>query len=248
MTLKLGKQAFTHSSDDLLFATYNTVKVTLPKVPATFGHEQGITWTMLANDKLGDCTCAGQGHGVMNVNHANGRTITFTDANAITLYEHVSGYKPSDPSSDQGAVVRTVLAYMKKTGMQDASGTAHKIGAYLRLEPGNTDQLFMAAYLFGQVGLGIQFPETAMDQFNEGKPWSVVKGAQIEGGHYIPAVAHRDGRINIVTWGKTQPMTLGFYRTYCDEAWAIISPEYLTSDKTPEGFDMAQLNADLAAL
>jgi hypothetical protein len=33
-----------------------------------------------------------------------------------------------------------------------------------------------------------------------------------------------------------------------DEAWAILSPEMLTAGKSLEGFDLAQLQADLKLL
>jgi hypothetical protein len=36
-------------------------------------------------------------------------------------------------------------------------------------------------------------------------------------------------------------MTSQFYKTYCDEAWAILSPEMLKTGKSLEGFDLAQL-------
>jgi hypothetical protein len=143
--------------------------------------------------------------------------------------------------------VRDALNYRRKTGLIDAAGNRHKIGAFLALEPGNVDHLLEALYLFGIVGIGIQFPDSAMDQFNAGKPWSVVAGARIEGGHYVPLVAKRSN-LECVTWGRIQPMTSQFYAKYCDEAWAILSPEMLKGGKSPEGFDLAQLQTDLNAV
>jgi hypothetical protein len=102
-------------------------------------------------------------------------------------------------------------------------------------------------YLFEVVGIGFVFPETAMDQFNQGKTWDVVPGAKIKGAHYVCAVAKRQN-IDVVTWGALQKMTGRFFRAYCDEAWTYVSNEDLKSGKSPEGFDLAQLKADLAAL
>jgi len=74
-------------------------------------------------------------------------------------------------------------------------------GEYLALAPGNPNQL--AIYLFGAIGIGIKFPNTAMDQFNAGKPWDIANNAKIEGGHYIPGVG-RDAKGNfvVVTLGQ----------------------------------------------
>lgn len=86
-----------------------------------------------------------------------------------------------------------------------------------------------------------------MDQFNAGKPWSVVPGPAPTGGHYIPLVAFRKN-LECVTWGRIQQMTPQFFKTYCDEAWAILSPEMLKAGKSLEGFNLAQLQADLKAV
>ena len=102
-------------------------------------------------------------------------------------------------------------------------------------------------YLFGAVGIGIQFPRSAMDQFDAGQPWSVIANDPIDGGHYVPLIAKRD-QPGLRQLGPHPADDVDFYQKYCDEAWAIISPEMLKADKSPENFDLAQLQADLAAL
>jgi hypothetical protein len=58
-------------------------------------------------------------------------------------------------------------------------------------------------------------------------------------------VARRGGLIDVVTWGRIQPMTEAFFEEYCDEALVYLSEEYLTGGKSPEGFNDAQLRAEL---
>lgn len=44
-------------------------------------------------------------------------------------------------------------------------------------------------------------------------------------------------------------MTWIFWDSYCDEAYAILSSDYVTEKKvTPPGFNLPQLQADLADL
>ena len=44
-------------------------------------------------------------------------------------------------------------------------------------------------------------------------------------------------------------MTWTFWDAYCDEGYAIISTDYLTGEEvTPQGFNLEQLQADLADL
>jgi hypothetical protein len=52
-----------------------------------------------------------------------------------------------------------------------------------------------------------------------------------------------------VTWGALQSMTWSFWEAYCEEAYAILSNDYLTKQKqTPQGFNLQQLQADLQDL
>ncbi len=54
--------------------------------------------------------------------------------------------------------------------------------------------------------------------------------------------------LTCVTWGKLQLMTWRWFDTYVDEIFCILSPDWLNGNKTPNGFNAAQLRADLKAL
>jgi hypothetical protein len=248
MALKLGKQPASHDPRDLTYDTYRDPQ-TMVTVPATFGHYGLVQeWGMLGNDKYGDCVWAGGDHETIMWNAEAGKTVSFRDQDALADYAACTGFDPKKRSTDKGTDVHAALNYRRKTGLRDAGGTRHMIGAYIALEPGNYDHVLEAIYLFGAVGIGLQFPSSAMAQFDKGKPWSVVGGASIEGGHYVPLVGIAHGRLDCVTWGKVQPMTKTFFAKYCDEAYALVSVEALAGGKSPEGFDLQQLTNDLAAL
>jgi len=247
--VKLGKLPHSHDARDLRFASYLTA---LPAVPAVFGHEAVVkNWNMLGNDQYGDCVWAGAAHEVEmwtreSKTHPDA---SFTDANVLSDYSAVTGFDPNDPSSDQGTDMRAAADYRRKVGIVDSKGRRHKIGAYVGLSVGNVEQLAEAVYLFGAVGIGIQFPSSAMTQFNQGKPWDYVSGARIEGGHYIAGVGRSSsGNFLVVTWGKVIEATPRFLARYMDEGLAYLSTEALAYSKSPEGFDVKQLQADLSAL
>lgn len=256
---KLGKTAATYDQRDLMFAQYRTAEA-LPSHPKNFGHEKLVganAWQMLGNGPdntvskdfqgAGDCVWAGGDHETMLWTLESGAP-AITDYSAVTHYNPKASPGPNGENpTDNGTDVRVALKYRQKTGLIDAAGKRHKIGAYVSLELGNMDELLEALYLFGVVGIGIKFPDSAMDQFNAGKPWRVVPGPAPTGGHYIPLVAFRN-TLECVTWGRLQQMTTSFFKKYCDEAWAILSPEMLVHGKSLEGFDLAQLEADLKAL
>lgn len=207
-----------------------------------------LSWQMLGNDSVGDCVFAGAGHETMAWNNEAGQTITFTDKSVLSDYSAVTGYSPNDPNSDQGTDMQVAASYRRKTGVVDATGKRHQVAAYLAITPGDKTLLKQAIYLFGAVGIGIQFPASAMAQFNAGKPWTVVSGSPIEGGHYVPCVGYDSRYVYIVTWGKTQKMTWGFYKKYNDESLAYVSLEMLINGVSLEGFNMQQLVADLNIL
>ena len=55
--------------------------------------------------------------------------------------------------------------------------------------------------------------------------------------------------VTCVTWGALQQMTWSFWEAYCEEAYAILSNDYLTGKKkTPQGFGLPQLQVDLQDL
>lgn len=247
MTLKLGKTPARPGAVSFRLVDY-IWKDALPKPPAHFGHEViERDYGMLGNDSVGDCVIAGACHETMLWNHEAGTSVAFDDACALRNYSDITGYDPNDPNSDQGTDMAVAAAYRRKTGIVDANGVRHQVAAYLAIEPGNIVEHYYALYLFGAVGIGINFPSSAMDQFNKGKPWSVVKGAQIEGGHYVPLVAKRT-HLECVTWGGLQSMTAAFFEKYNDESICYVSTEALHGGKTPEGFDAAALLADLSKL
>ena len=222
----------------------------LPPVPATFGHETLIganDWNMLANNQWGCCVESGGGHETMLLNLLAGVTVSFNDAATLSDYSAITGFNPSDPSTDQGTDVQDAATYRQTTGLIDANGNRHKIATSLALVPGDVAHLWEATYLFDITGIGLQLPASAIDQFNAGQPWDVVTGSPIEGGHYVPLIAKRD-MLYIVTWGKLQPMTLNFFSTYCDEARTYLSQENLVNQKSPEGFNYSTLISDLSAL
>lgn len=248
--LRLGKTPATHDPRDLLLGRY-VLEREIPALPTTdLGHPEHfpVEWGMLGNDSYGDCVWAGGDHEQMLWAAMAGALVTFTDANAEADYTAVTGFDPRDPSTDQGTNMRDAMNYRRKTGLIDAAGNRHKIGAFVALQPGNVTQLKQCIWLFGAVAIGFEFPGSAMDQFNAGQPWTVVKGAQIEGGHYVPGVLYHaeQDMFEVVTWGRRQLVAPSFLQKYMDEAYGVLSEEMLTGGRSLEGFDLATLQQDLA--
>lgn len=245
--MKLGKTPARPGSIKFKLAKYLTG---LPAFPSKYSHAtlETAPWQMLGNDKYGDCVLAGAGHETMLWNIEASKAISITEANALSDYSAITGFNPNDPNTDQGTDMQVAASYRRKTGVVDAIGNRHQVRAYLSINLGKTSEFKQAIYLFGVVGLGIQFPASAMAQFNAGKSWTVVKGSKIEGGHYVPLMGYDSRYVYLVTWGKVIKASWGFVNKYADEAVVYLSEEFLTNGKSLEGFDLQTLTTDLGAL
>jgi hypothetical protein len=208
-------------------------------------------WGVLGNDIWGDCTCAGVAHKRIGDVYINQRTVLkVTVADALAFYSAITGFDPNaGPSgsnpTDQGAVCQDVLDYWRKHGF-----LGEKILAFAKVDPANLDEVKQAISLFGQIYVGINFPGSAMDQFNAGETWDVVRGARLEGGHCITIGAYDETGLECVTWGKVQRMTWAFFKKYVEEAWVIFGPDSV-DPKTgvgAAGFDLAAFGQTFAAL
>jgi len=246
--LKLGKGVARHDPRALLMASY--VSPTLPPPPPSADLTTKVpAWGMMENDQIGDCTCAAAGHLIMEwTANAGKKMVTPSDKQIVAAYSAITGYNPTTGANDNGAVEVDVLNYWRQTGI-----AAHKIGAYVSLEPTNHNHIMDAVYIFEGCYIGMQLPISAQAQVQNHQPWSVPPGGPTGdgkpgswGGHAVPVVAYDARGVTVVTWGALQMMTWSFWEVYCDEAYAILSNDYLTGKKTtPQGFSVAQLNADL---
>jgi hypothetical protein len=251
--LKLGKGVARHDPRTLLLASYITAA--LPTAPASFDVTKKVgssSWGMMENDQIGDCTCAAAGHLLMEWTANSGKKMfTPTDKQIVAAYSAVTGYNPATGANDNGAQEIDVLNYWRQSGI-----AGHKIGAFVAVEPSNHTHIMDSVYVFEGCYIGLQLPTSAQAQTQNKQPWSVPPGGPTGdgkpgswGGHAVPVVAYDTRVVTVVTWGALQTMTWSFWDTYCDEGYAIISNDYLNGKKqSPQGFNMQQLQADLADL
>lgn len=248
---RLGKKKAKPEQVKLSFNRYQKA-ILLPKIPPTFGHQdllRGQQLGVLGNDEVGDCVQAGTGHIVMDWFASRNQAVGFSMDNVIRDYSDSTGYVPGDANTDQGTDMSQYADYWHKTGVLDAAGNRHLLGAYLRLNTGSLDQVNASTYFFGNTGLGVQLPETAMSQFDAGQPWDVApRGTQNLGGHFVPLVGFDGSMYYVVTWGSLQAVTPAFLGSYMDEALAYLSDDILKGGLSIDGFNMDQLRSDLSLL
>lgn len=241
--LFLGKHSPRLDARTLKFASY--LAPALPPAPPVIDWGQivsGNNWRMMANDSVGDCTCAAAGHLEMMWTGYGKKSFVPSDAQILAAYSAITGYSPNNPNSDNGANVLDVLNYWRKSGI-----AGRKIVAYVAVDHTNREHLRLAVDMFGGCYIGVQLPQSAMDDFNADKPWKRLTG-KILGGHAIVVVGYDANTVSLVTWGKEIKASWPWFEKYCDEAFVILSKDWAGKNPAPSSFNFAQLVADLVTL
>ena len=214
----------------------------LPQPPVQLDLASPVSdWPMYGNDRLGDCTTAAAGHMIEAwTAGATGRPVEVPEQSVIDAFESVKVVDPA--TGEEGAVELDVLALWRRSGIG-----GHRIGAFARIQTVDHALVRTAAYLFGGVYIGLQLPLTAQDQRVWDWTGSLADDAAPGscGGHAVDVVGYDQDRLTVVTWGTLQQLTWSFWDRYCDEAYAVLSPDFLSGGRSPEGIDLAALRRDL---
>jgi len=242
-SMKLGKQPPKKDERTLMLAKYLAPALPAPPPSVDYSTAVKVPWGTMENDQYQDCTCAAAGHLIMDWTSLAGAFTPVTDDQVIQAYAAITGFDPNTGLGDGGAVEIDVLNYWRKTGI-----AGHQISAYAALTASNTDHVKIATALFCGAYIGLQLPLSAKTQ----TVWDVPAGGAVGpgapnswGGHAVCIVGYDANQLTIITWGHKKQMTWAFWQVYCDEAYALLSKDYLKNQKAPAGVDLATLEQDL---
>lgn len=199
-----------------------------------------LNYPMAGNSEYGDCTIAGAIH--VDQATANLTTEPWTypgDENVIAEY-----LKLTD-GQDTGLVEANVLKVWSTEGL-----FGHKLAAYAPLNVKHTVPIRQAVALMGAVYTGVLIPAPAQQQFAAGQAWHLTGTSaddQIEGGHAVPIVGYNTAGPVVVTWGRLQQATWGWWLRYSEEAYAVITSEVKARGEL-HNVNFSALEADLKRL
>jgi len=190
---------------------------------------------MDGNDTLGDCTIAALAHADTIYHGLVKAPAKIMHQKAVVkLYEHLTG------GVDSGLNELDVLNYWQSNAV-----SGDKILAFTAIDVKNHTHIEQAIQLFGGVYLGFQVQQNCVQEFDAHQPWT--PGPLTNEGHAVFAVAYDQNGVTVLTWGNTQLGTWAWWDECVDEAYAILPPEAKNPNFAP-GFDIAQLQTDLAAV
>ncbi|WP_448701265.1 hypothetical protein ACFGVR_03870 [Mucilaginibacter sp. AW1-3] len=217
----------------------------LPEVPPVCNwiEKKKSRWGAMKNLHLRNCTCAAAGHLIQCWTMNTGEQVLLSDNRIIRVYSALTGYDPKTGANDKGATALELLKYWRKN-----SFSGHKIAAFATVNHHTKKHVSQAIFLFGGIYVGLQLPKTIKGQ----KVWELSPDGPVGdgapgsyGGHAICVLAYDEHGLTCITWGKKRKMTWDFWFAYAEEAYALISDNFLRAGKTPAGFDAETLRRDL---
>ena len=191
-------------------------------------------WGMMGNDEVGDCTCAAIGHVIEQwTAYTDPAPVVMTTEQVIAAYSAISGYVPGEPQTDVGATCVSALKYWMRTGMNTPGGGPDTLTAFARVR--SVEELRRAIATFGNAYAGVALPISAQSE----DVWSSTADAPGSwGGHCVPLVGFNGTGPICVTWGALKQMTWAWWEKYGEEAYAMLSPDWMRAN----GFDPAGVN------
>lgn len=179
-------------------------------VPAIVSPPEDVVWGMDANDRYGDCTIAGVDHVSAAWNASLGLDLPrMSVPQLVATYMRLTGGADSGLSEQHVAhlwMVTSIFGYTIRSAVRVPNNHVRQVIAQNKV-----------AYL------GVVLPESAEQQTEQGKPWSVVPSS-IAGGHCVVGVGYDPEFLTIVTWGSLQKVTWDWWEKYAMETWDLEAP------------------------
>lgn len=208
-------------------------------------------YQMDGNDQYGDCEFASAMHGrVTFLANANPPIVQPDVPYCINQYLQLSG-------GDNGLEPLTMLDFWRKTGIGKSH---HKIHAYGTLDPDDSTSVMQAISAFGGIFWTLELPDACYKDDAMTIPW-VYDGPftgewapdpNLGHGVWVPDYTSSNSEItgmSAVTWGEVKPMNYPFFEACNYIPYVVIDKSWIESGGVaPSGFDMEQLDEDLAAL
>ncbi len=246
---RLGKRPRRVDARTLRLARY--LSPALPAPPSSVAWQSRVPSGDLpidGNGTVGDCVPAASAHTITAWTANAASAVVPSSAQVLALYRTLS-------PDDTGVVI---LDYLNGWRQGYPLGpTLNRLTAYAAVNPAIPLEVRQSVALFGVCFLGLELPDGIVDSPDPlTTPWVVPPGGAIgpqwapnpQNGHCVPVFGYDADQVAVATWGSVIPVSWEFLAAYCDEAYALLSQQDWIEARggAPNGFDFAQLQADLA--
>ena len=260
------KKLFLKWANELLWVARNVPQSKRKAVnnPKTKLGELGV----MLNTMYFDCGCAGAGHCIQAWTAiAHGKMITIPDLHILLLYQATAPFNPMDMSTNTGCYMLDILKYWHQYGIFDGI-QSHTIAAYVDLNPSHTvakskkivgnidqDHVKLSIEFFGPLYCGIRVPDFMNEQILAGEvlnPNTINNPPtinQCQEGHTIVLIGYDEIGLIYISLGTYYKMSWDFFARYADEAYCIITTDWIKKFKpTESNFQIQKLFDDVKGI
>lgn len=218
------------------------------------------------NTAYGDCVLAEEAHYVAVVTGNAGKLFAYTAAMTLAAYTKLTGFNPSDPSTDQGTDPLACLSYFLAHPYEDGT----KNVGFLLVDGANQAEVEYAIATFGNLKVWAAIPNAWISPFpsKHGFVWDVAE-PNPDQGHCIGACGYvASGNVPqslqvlgvnalgvaVMTWGLIGTITWAALAKLCVPSAGGGCAVRVTADwlnvagKSPTGLDLPALIAGFDAL
>ena len=242
--VKLGKLAARHDArTSSLLATYLTSQLPAPPPALDYSQRRFAAWPMYLNDKVGDCTCAAAGHMIeVWTSLAQKATVAVPDAaipQGVRSGERLQSEERHERQRRRRARRAEVLASL---GVRLAQDQRLRRGRAGQPSPHPASARPVRWCLHRGSAPDLRAGSVGLDGAR-GRPDTGPGAPGSWGGHAVNVVAYDTQGLTVITWGAPLRMTWTFWNTYCDEAYALLSKDFVSkaTKKAPVGFLFSEL-------
>lgn len=246
---KLGLKAARYDSRTLKLGNYLSL-TRLKTPPEEVDYAKKTKYTMLGNDRMGNCAIVGPAHveATWTANDEPYKQYEPSLQEVTKAYSAVSGYNPRTGANDNGCVLLDVMKYWRRNGIGRS-----KITAFASVNVNDHEEMCAAHYLFGGLILGLNMPAA----WKKMDVWRAPSGFHLWGqwqpnswgGHCVITSGYDPLMMTTVTWGALKKISYNALNKYCSEAFVAIGPSWFGADnRAPTGFDLESMVRDLRLL
>lgn len=230
----------------------NYLRRSLPSAPTSCDYSAlpaAALADVMANDELGDCVIAGGYHALATFTGNAGDLYHASRDQVIADYEAIGGYKPGDPSTDNGCDLQTALNYWVTKGFRNGT----KLMGWLGVDASDPAEVQAACFLFENLYFGMELPALWVGPFPSGNgyTWDVAGAPVPTNGHCVFGCGYDSRGVKIDSWGMLGTLTYAAIKQYATlanggELYVMLSPDQLAKGQTraPNGVDWTALIAD----
>jgi hypothetical protein len=202
------------------------------------------------NDKIGSCgpTALANLIKCQSMN-ATGTPIIIDTADIVTFYSAVSGYNPAKTNpvtgsnpTDEGVNLQDMLEKAQTVGIG-----GHKVLGFAAVDPSNTVAMQWASIVGCGLMFGWNLPQSAINQTDDGQPWTYVPGSPIVGGHATANYGYVAGEWDLESWADAETAAQSLLTHDLEECYVVLTDAGFNNEGVSAcGLNEAALMSDFA--